>query len=142
MYTERSFKSNKSTNIFGVDPKRYSFLFLFLAILLWFLKVVNIWTPQETKNETTAPPTEASPTGGSSEEEPEEGCMAIGRNLESRQAIAAAIQKLGLELLQNLERTPDKPNIIISPLSISLALSQLALGVRPDHILLKLLRSM
>ncbi|XP_008307597.1 serpin peptidase inhibitor, clade F (alpha-2 antiplasmin, pigment epithelium derived factor), member 2b isoform X1 [Cynoglossus semilaevis] len=83
---------------------------------------------EETKNETTAPPTEASPTGGSSEEEPEEGCMAIGRNLESRQAIAAAIQKLGLELLQNLERTPDKPNIIISPLSISLALSQLALG--------------
>ncbi|CAG08932.1 unnamed protein product, partial [Tetraodon nigroviridis] len=46
----------------------------------------------------------------------------------SREAIAAAIQKLGVRLLQNLEATPEQPNIIISPLSISLALSQLALG--------------
>lgn len=38
-----------------------------------------------------------------------------------------------MQLLQNLEATPDQPNIIISPLSISLALSQLALGkhIRP-----------
>ncbi|XP_056905298.1 serpin peptidase inhibitor, clade F (alpha-2 antiplasmin, pigment epithelium derived factor), member 2b [Takifugu flavidus] len=57
----------------------------------------------------------------------EEYCL-IGRSLESREAIAAAIQKLGVQLLQNLEATPEQPNIIISPLSISLALSQLALG--------------
>lgn len=52
------------------------------------------------------------------------------------EAIAAAIQKLGVQLLQNLEATPEQPNIIISPFSISLALSQLALGM---HVLLQLL---
>lgn len=38
------------------------------------------------------------------------------------------MQKLGVQLLQNLETTQEQPNIIISPVSISLALSQLALG--------------
>ncbi|XP_071353493.1 serpin peptidase inhibitor, clade F (alpha-2 antiplasmin, pigment epithelium derived factor), member 2b [Trachinotus anak] len=68
------------------------------------------------------------PNGGSSEEEQEEGCLSIGRSPESREAVAAAIQKLGMQLLQNLETTPEQPNVIISPFSISLALSQLALG--------------
>uniref|UniRef100_A0A3B5A4S3 Alpha-2-antiplasmin-like n=1 Tax=Stegastes partitus TaxID=144197 RepID=A0A3B5A4S3_9TELE len=49
------------------------------------------------------------------------------RSPQSRETIAAAIQKLGVQLLQNLETTPEQPNVIISPLSISLALSQLAL---------------
>lgn len=70
-----------------------------------------------------------------SEEEEEEGCLSIGRSAESREAIAAAIQKLGMQLLQNLEITPEQPNVIISPFSISLALSQLALGM---HVLLQL----
>uniref|UniRef100_A0A673A8V4 Serpin domain-containing protein n=1 Tax=Sphaeramia orbicularis TaxID=375764 RepID=A0A673A8V4_9TELE len=56
------------------------------------------------------------------------GCLSISRSPRSRDAVAAAIQKLGMELLQNLETTPEQPNIIISPFSISLALSQLALG--------------
>lgn len=43
-------------------------------------------------------------------------------------AIAKAIQRIGMQLLENLEPTEDQPNVIISPLSISLALSQLALG--------------
>uniref|UniRef100_A0A3Q3WU75 Serpin domain-containing protein n=1 Tax=Mola mola TaxID=94237 RepID=A0A3Q3WU75_MOLML len=42
--------------------------------------------------------------------------------------LKGAIQKLGLQLLQNLETTAEQPNVIISPFSISLALSQLALG--------------
>lgn len=63
-----------------------------------------------------------------SEEGRDEECCLIGRSPESREAIAAAIQKLGVRLLQNLEATPEQPNIIISPLSISIALSQLALG--------------
>ncbi|XP_035478237.1 serpin peptidase inhibitor, clade F (alpha-2 antiplasmin, pigment epithelium derived factor), member 2b isoform X2 [Scophthalmus maximus] len=70
----------------------------------------------------------SSPNGESSEEEQDEGCMSIGRSPESREAVAAAIQKLGVQLLQNLETTPEQPNVIISPFSISLALSQLALG--------------
>ncbi|XP_068441605.1 serpin peptidase inhibitor, clade F (alpha-2 antiplasmin, pigment epithelium derived factor), member 2b [Clinocottus analis] len=68
------------------------------------------------------------PNGSSSEEEHGEDCLAVGRSQQSREAIGAAIQKLGVQLLQNLETTPEHPNVIISPLSISLALSQLALG--------------
>lgn len=73
------------------------------------------------------------PDTDSAEEGRDEACRLIGRSTESREAIAAAIQKLGVRLLQNLEATPEQPNIIISPLSISLALSQLALGkhIRP-----------
>ncbi|KAM3875119.1 serpin peptidase inhibitor, clade F (alpha-2 antiplasmin, pigment epithelium derived factor), member 2b [Diretmus argenteus] len=68
------------------------------------------------------------PSGGSSEEEHDKGCPSMGRTPQSREALARAIQSLGMQLLQNLETTPEQPNVIISPLSISLALSQLALG--------------
>ncbi|KAM3615615.1 uncharacterized protein V6R79_005127 [Siganus canaliculatus] len=68
------------------------------------------------------------PSGGSSEEEQDNDCHFVGRSPQSKGALAAAIQKLGLLLLQNLEATPEQPNVIISPFSISLALSQLALG--------------
>ena len=57
-------------------------------------------------------------------------CVAEQRNPEARKAVGAAILKLGLELLENLKTGPEQPNVIISPLSISLALSQLALGER------------
>lgn len=67
--------------------------------------------------------------GSASDEDDMEGCGSISQSQESLQAITAAIQKLGVQLLQNLEITPDQPNLIISPLSISLALSQLALGM-------------
>ncbi|XP_058489353.1 serpin peptidase inhibitor, clade F (alpha-2 antiplasmin, pigment epithelium derived factor), member 2b [Solea solea] len=91
---------------------------------------------EKAENESTAQPDVADATkipvtvspGEETSEEEEEGCMSIGRSPESRAAIATAIQKLGLQLLQNLETTPQEPNIIISPLSISLALSQLVLG--------------
>lgn len=66
--------------------------------------------------------------GNSSDEGQDKDCSSIGRSLLSREAIATAIQKLGVHLLQNLETTPEQPNVIISPFSISLALSQLALG--------------
>ncbi|KAK2847443.1 hypothetical protein Q5P01_010442 [Channa striata] len=95
---------------------------------------------EKVENESTAPPeihisepttnttaTTNRPNGGSSEEQ-DEGCLSLGQSRRSRDAIAAAIQKLGVQLLQNLESTPEKPNIVISPVSISLALSQLALG--------------
>ncbi|XP_035009769.1 serpin peptidase inhibitor, clade F (alpha-2 antiplasmin, pigment epithelium derived factor), member 2b [Hippoglossus stenolepis] len=72
--------------------------------------------------------TTSSPNRDSSEEMQEEGCQTIGRSQESREAIAASIQRLGVQLLQNLQTTPEQPNVIISPFSISLALAQLALG--------------
>ncbi|XP_072248331.1 serpin peptidase inhibitor, clade F (alpha-2 antiplasmin, pigment epithelium derived factor), member 2b [Leuresthes tenuis] len=94
---------------------------------------------QPRENDTAEPltPIEASkqPTataGSSSDEEDIGGCQSIGRSPESLQAITAAIQKLGVQLLQNLETTPEQPNLIISPLSISLALSQLALGAENE----------
>uniref|UniRef100_A0A8D0ATQ5 Serpin domain-containing protein n=1 Tax=Sander lucioperca TaxID=283035 RepID=A0A8D0ATQ5_SANLU len=82
------------------------------------------------ENESAVPPgttnTPEAPliNGNSSEEKQYEVCLSV----KGREAIAAAIQKLGVQLLQNLETTPEQPNVIISPLSISLALSQLALG--------------
>ncbi|XP_069568521.1 serpin peptidase inhibitor, clade F (alpha-2 antiplasmin, pigment epithelium derived factor), member 2b [Brachyistius frenatus] len=91
----------------------------------------------ETADTTEAPQTErtsqpstitSEPSGASPDEEDKESCLAIGRSTRSLEAVAAAIQKLGVQLLQNLETTPEQPNVIISPLSISLALSQLALG--------------
>ncbi|KAM4566214.1 serpin peptidase inhibitor, clade F (alpha-2 antiplasmin, pigment epithelium derived factor), member 2b isoform 1-T2 [Odontesthes bonariensis] len=83
-------------------------------------------TPTEASNQPTAP------AGSSSDEEDIGGCQSISRSPESLQAITAAIQKLGVQLLQNLETTPEQPNLIISPLSISLALSQLALGAENE----------
>ncbi|XP_041665129.1 serpin peptidase inhibitor, clade F (alpha-2 antiplasmin, pigment epithelium derived factor), member 2b [Cheilinus undulatus] len=100
---------------------------------------------QQVENETTAQAEPANTTedltsslsGGSSAEEGDEGCPSISQRSQSWEAIAAAIQKLGVQLLQNLETTPGQPNIIISPFSISLALSQLALGsVNETHKLL------
>ncbi|XP_061105268.1 alpha-2-antiplasmin-like [Conger conger] len=80
----------------------------------------------------------SSPTGEGSLEKEEkevededgkkESCTAEQLSPASRRAVGAAILKLGLELLENLKTGPEQPNVIISPLSISLALSQLALG--------------
>nr|XP_057936415.1 serpin peptidase inhibitor, clade F (alpha-2 antiplasmin, pigment epithelium derived factor), member 2b [Doryrhamphus excisus]XP_057936417.1 serpin peptidase inhibitor, clade F (alpha-2 antiplasmin, pigment epithelium derived factor), member 2b [Doryrhamphus excisus] len=89
----------------------------------------NESTPQSDVTNTTSPPmmmTTSAPEEDSEEED--EGCATIGRTLESREAIAASVQKLGVQLLQNLQTSPEKPNVILSPFSISLALSQLALG--------------
>ncbi|XP_061829203.1 serpin peptidase inhibitor, clade F (alpha-2 antiplasmin, pigment epithelium derived factor), member 2b [Nerophis lumbriciformis] len=91
-------------------------------------KEKNETTPQSDVTSTTSPPLlMTSPPEENSEEE-DEGCASIGRSPESTEAIAASVQKLGLQLLRHLNTTPEKPNVIISPLSISLALSQLALG--------------
>uniref|UniRef100_A0A672H3V8 Serpin domain-containing protein n=1 Tax=Salarias fasciatus TaxID=181472 RepID=A0A672H3V8_SALFA len=68
------------------------------------------------------------PNRTSSDEEAGEGCVSVSRGSQSREAVAASIQKLGVQLLRNLETSPEQPNVIISPLSIALALSQLALG--------------
>ncbi|XP_054453606.1 serpin peptidase inhibitor, clade F (alpha-2 antiplasmin, pigment epithelium derived factor), member 2b [Anoplopoma fimbria] len=96
-------------------------------------KIENESTPQPINAHTTEAPLLATaitsmPNGNSSEEEEDEGCLSVGRSQLAKEAIAAAIQKLGVQLLQNLETTPEQPNVIISPLSISVALSQLALG--------------
>ncbi|KAG9351619.1 hypothetical protein JZ751_022870 [Albula glossodonta] len=75
----------------------------------------------------------------------EEGgsCTAQQLSPEAKREMGAAILKLGLQLLQNLKPEPERPNVIISPLSISLALSQLALGAanETEQLLLQSLRA-
>lgn len=49
-------------------------------------------------------------------------------SLEAQRAVGSAVAKLGLALLEKLQTGSEQPNIIISPLSVSLALAELALG--------------
>ncbi|XP_010781865.1 alpha-2-antiplasmin-like, partial [Notothenia coriiceps] len=51
---------------------------------------------------------------------------------ESRRAIGGAIEQLGLKILEQLPVGPQQPNVIISPLSLALALAQLTLGARNE----------
>lgn len=85
-------------------------------------------TPAAPTEATVLASTTTTPNEASSEEEDPDDCQSVSRRPKSQQTITAAIQKLGVQLLQHLETTPEQPNVIISPLSISLALSQLALG--------------
>lgn len=64
----------------------------------------------------------------SSEEDLDELCCPLNSK-ERHRAIGRGIMKFGLELLENLKADLKQSNIIISPLSVSLALSQLALGM-------------
>lgn len=63
----------------------------------------------------------------SEEEEDSDGVCQVS-SLETKRVLGSGIMRLGLQLLKNLKAGPDQPNVIISPLSVSLALSQLALG--------------
>ncbi|XP_026051511.1 alpha-2-antiplasmin [Carassius auratus] len=51
-------------------------------------------------------------------------------SLEAQRAVGGAVAKLGLVLLEKLQPGSEQPNIIISPLSVSLALAELALGAK------------
>ena len=43
--------------------------------------------------------------------------------------LGGSIERLGLQLLEQLPVGPQQPNVLISPFSLSLALAQLALGL-------------
>ncbi|XP_041808772.1 alpha-2-antiplasmin [Chelmon rostratus] len=62
---------------------------------------------------------------------------------EERRSIGAAIERLGLQLLEKLPIGPQQPNVILSPLSLALALAQLTLGARneTEKLLLKTLHA-
>lgn len=47
---------------------------------------------------------------------------------EERRSLGGAIERLGLQLLENLPIVPQQPNVILSPLSMALALAHLTLG--------------
>lgn len=65
---------------------------------------------------------------GSSEEDLDSLCDGEMSSQQIKRTIGNGIMKLGLWFLENLKPTPEHPNLIISPLSLSVALSQLALG--------------
>ncbi|KAK0135556.1 Alpha-2-antiplasmin [Merluccius polli] len=46
--------------------------------------------------------------------------------------LGGSIERLGLQLLEQLPVGPQQPNVLISPFSVSLALAQLALGARNE----------
>ncbi|XP_026184343.1 alpha-2-antiplasmin [Mastacembelus armatus] len=62
---------------------------------------------------------------------------------EEHQAIGGAIERLGLQLLENLPTGPQQPNVILSPLSLAFALAHLTLGARSEteQLLLKSLHA-
>ncbi|XP_035480373.1 alpha-2-antiplasmin isoform X1 [Scophthalmus maximus] len=62
---------------------------------------------------------------------------------EEHQALGGAIERLGLQLLENLPIGPQQPNVILSPLSLAFALAQLSLGARneTEKLLLKSLNA-
>uniref|UniRef100_A0A3P8S8E9 Serpin domain-containing protein n=1 Tax=Amphiprion percula TaxID=161767 RepID=A0A3P8S8E9_AMPPE len=51
---------------------------------------------------------------------------------EQHWVIGGAVEQLGLRLLENLPISPQQPNVILSPLSLALALAQLTLGARNE----------
>nr|XP_020442873.1 alpha-2-antiplasmin-like [Monopterus albus] len=53
-------------------------------------------------------------------------------SLEEHRAVAGTIERLGLQLLENLPVGPHQPNVILSPLSLAFALAQLTLGARNE----------
>lgn len=55
-------------------------------------------------------------------------CVSQLFSTEERRSLGGAIERLGLQLLENLPIVPQQPNIILSPLSVALALAHLTLG--------------
>lgn len=76
----------------------------------------------------TAPPDVPEGDEKETEEEPVSCTGSQVFSPESRRAIGGAIERTGLKILEQLPVGPQQPNVIISPLSLALALAQLTLG--------------
>lgn len=70
------------------------------------------------------------PVPVSDEEDPKKApsCASQLFSTEERRSVGGAIERLGLQLLENLPIFPQQPNVILSPLSVALALAHLTLG--------------
>lgn len=99
-----------------------------LFILLFFLCFCDLGL---TENPSSGPPDVSS----SSKEKDMDVENCTGQWLltaEKRRDMGGAIEQLGLKLLENLPFDSQQPNIILSPLSLVLALAQLTLGARNE----------
>ncbi|XP_051535935.1 alpha-2-antiplasmin-like [Myxocyprinus asiaticus] len=85
-------------------------------------------TPNGLAADPSAPVSTPDQREASSEEDLDALCDGEMTSQQIKQAIGNGIMKLGLLFLKNLKPSPEQPNIIISPLSLSIALSQLTLG--------------
>ncbi|KAL2094214.1 hypothetical protein ACEWY4_008933 [Coilia grayii] len=79
-------------------------------------------------------PSQDEAASSSPAEAPEKGgeCDEAFSQESNQRALEASLTKLGVTLLEHLKPSPEEPNILISPLSIALALAQLALGARNE----------
>ncbi|MGH0165033.1 UNVERIFIED_CONTAM: hypothetical protein FKN15_048011 [Acipenser sinensis] len=85
--------------------------------------------PSHTPAPSREPHSEEVQGGGSSEEEEVGGeCSGAALSPDTTRALGGAMMKFGMEVLETLERKSKKPNILLSPLSVVLGLSQLSLG--------------
>lgn len=73
------------------------------------------------------------PTTDEAKRDVEEATEACGNhqmfNSEALGPLGGSIERLGLQILEQLPVGPQQPNVLISPFSLSLALAQLALGL-------------
>lgn len=77
----------------------------------------------------TGTPHDSGPVDEDEETEEVQSCK-VKRvfSLEERRRIGGTIQRLGLQLLENLPISPQQPNVVLSPLSLAFALAHLTLG--------------
>ncbi|CAJ1063700.1 alpha-2-antiplasmin-like [Xyrichtys novacula] len=86
-----------------------------------------------TEDPSSGPPDVSDPSEQEEMERSDQSCS--GPRIfspEERRVVGGTIERLGLQLLENLPFDPQQPNIILSPLSIALALAQLTLGARNE----------
>ncbi|XP_041097211.1 serpin peptidase inhibitor, clade F (alpha-2 antiplasmin, pigment epithelium derived factor), member 2b [Polyodon spathula] len=84
--------------------------------------------PSHTPAPSREPHSEEAQGGGSSEEEVGGECRGAALGPNTTRALGGAMMKFGMEVLETLESKSKKPNILLSPLSVVLGLSQLSLG--------------
>ncbi|XP_069000079.1 alpha-2-antiplasmin isoform X1 [Embiotoca jacksoni] len=98
--------------------------------LCLLLLLLCLCCPGPTQKPTPAPP-DVSAIGGE-EEETDTKVPGCGERFspEEHRAIGGAIERLGLQILEKLPVRPEQPNVLLSPLSLAVALAQLSLGAR------------
>lgn len=97
-----------------------------LLMLLCFFRYGLAGEVSTGSSEGPASVSSSPPHGSSPSHQIKEKCEGI--SLETQRAVGGAVAKLGLKLLEDLQPGPEQPNVVLSPLSVSLALAQLALG--------------
>uniref|UniRef100_UPI003AAB29D7 alpha-2-antiplasmin n=1 Tax=Centroberyx gerrardi TaxID=166262 RepID=UPI003AAB29D7 len=103
--------------------------------LLLLLGVCRLGMTQEPSLAPVAPDGSSPGAEGAEGEEEEEVEDCRGGRVfgpDARRAAGGAVERLGVQILQKLPIGPQQPNVVLSPLSLALALAQLTLGARNE----------